>query len=194
MAMRQAFWLDEKFDHEHAPDGRSRFGAEVRRRVEEFSDAWGDIAPVTFTVTAWRLATTLSPGYVRWHRRIQSATCLRSPWDGSLTCEVGLVGPWPAELTWSKAWGRDRGWRDWPQLFGQYVNPSERDLTRSPHLRALLLVEGPIRLDDLPAAPEGPQGEVELSARRAVTVVVRELNELLTPMISQLETPVPSDP
>ena len=35
--------------------------------------------------------------------------------------------------------------RDWPQLFGQYVGPSEQDLTRSPHLRASLLVEAPVR-------------------------------------------------
>lgn len=193
MAVQHAFWLDENFDREHAPDGHSRYGAEVRRRAGEFSDAWGDIAPVAFAVTAWRLATTLSSGYVRWHRRIVSATCLRSRWDGSLTCEVNLVSPWPAELTWTKEWWRDRGWRDWPQLFGQYVPPSEQDLTRSPHLRALLLVEAPVRLDDLPAAPDGPDGELEQTARRAVTVLVRELNELLTPMIGQLEAGVPAD-
>jgi hypothetical protein len=193
MAIQHAFWLDENFDREHAPDGHSRYGAEVRRRAGEFCDAWGDIAPVTFAVTAWRVATTLSPGYVRWHRRIVSATCLRSPWDGSLTCEVNLVSPWPAELTWTKEWWRDRGWRDWPQLFGQYVPPSEQDLTRSPHLRALLLVQAPVRLDDLPAAPDGPDGELEQTARRAVTVLVRELNELLTSMIGQLEAGVPAD-
>lgn len=193
MAIQHAFWLDENFDREHAPDGHSRYGAEVRRRAAEFSDAWGDIAPVTFAVTAWRLATTLSPGYARWHRRIVSALCLRSPWDGSLTCQVTLVSPWPAELTWTKEWWRDRGWRDWPQLFGQYVPPSEQDLTRSPHLRALLVVEAPVRLDDLPAAPDGPDGELEQTARRAVTVLVRELNELLTPMIGQLEAGVPAD-
>lgn len=193
MAEQHAFWLDESFDREHAPDGHSRYGTEVRRRADEFSDVWGDVAPVTFAVTAWRLATTLSPGYVRWHRRIVSATCLRSPWDGSLTCEVTLASPWPAELTWTKEWWRDRGWRDWPQLFGQYVSPSERDLTRSPHLRALLLVEAPVRLDDLPAAPDGPDGALERTARRAVTVLVRELNELLTSMIGQLEAGVPAD-
>jgi hypothetical protein len=194
MVIQQAFWLDESFDREHAPDGRSRYGADVRRRVGEFADAWGDIAPVTFAATAWRLATTLSPGFVRWHRRIVSATCVRSPWDGSLTCQVTIVSRWPAELTWTKEWWRDRGWRDWPQLFGQYVVPSEQDLTRSPHLRALLLVEAPVRLDDLPAAPDGPDGELEQTARRAVTVLVRELNELLTPMIGQLEAGVPADP
>jgi hypothetical protein len=114
------------------------------------------------------------------------------PWDGSLTCEVTLVSPWPGELTWSKEWWRDRGWRDWPQLFGQYVPPSEQDLTRSPHLRAMLLVQAPVPLDDLPAAPDGPNDELEQSARRAISVLVRELDELFTPMIGQLEAGVPA--
>jgi hypothetical protein len=188
----QAFWLDENFDREHAGEGESRYGAEVRRRVSEFSDAWGDIAPVTFAATAWRLATTLSPGFVRWHRRIVSASCLRSEWDGSLTCAVTMVSPWPAELTWTRQWWRDQGWRDWPQLFGQYVPPSEQDLTRSPHLRALLLVEAPVRLDDLPPAPDGPDAHLEQTARRAVTVLVRELNALLTPITSQLDAGAPA--
>jgi hypothetical protein len=193
MAVQRAFWIDESFDREHASSGRSRFGDEVRRRSDEFADAWGDIAPVTFAVTAWRLATTLEPGYVRRHPRIVSATCLRSPWDGGLTGEVTLVSAWPAALTWSRQWGRDRGWRDWPQLFGQYVAPSDQDLTRSPHLRASLLVQAPVRLDDLPPAPEGPGGDVEGAARRAVTVLVRELNELLDQIVDQLETDIPAD-
>jgi hypothetical protein len=78
-------------------------------------------------------------------------------------------------------------------LFGQYVAPSEQDLTRSPHLRASLLVQAPVRLDDLPPAPEGPDGDVEQRARRAVTVLVRELNELLNPIVAQLETDIPAD-
>jgi hypothetical protein len=104
---------------------------------------------------------------VRWHRRIVAAACLCSPWDGSLTCEISLASPWPAELTWTRQWGRDRGWRDWPQLFGQYVPPSEQDLTRSPHLRASLLVQAPVRFDDLPPAPAGPGGEVSRRAQLA---------------------------
>lgn len=194
MAVQQAFWIDGNFDREHASDGRSRYSDEVRRRVDDFADAWGDIAPVTFAAVAWRLATTLRPGYVRWHPRVVSATCLRSSWDGSLTCDVTLVSRWPAELTWSRQWGRDRGWRDWPQLFGQYVAPSERDLTRSPHLRASLRVQAPVRLDDLPPAPEGPDSDdVEQMAHRAVAVLVRELNELLNPIVDQLEADIPAD-
>ena len=190
--MGSVFWLDDSFDREHAPDGTSRYGAEVRRRADEFGGAWGDISPVAFAVVAWRLAVTLSPGYVRWHRRIVSATCVRSEWDGSLIFQGSLVSPWPAELTWTRQWCRDRGWRDWPQLFGQYVPPTDQDLTRSPHLRALLFAEAPVRPDDLPPAPDGPDGALEQSARRAVTVLVRELNELLGPMVDQLDGGVPA--
>lgn len=193
MATQQAFWLDNDYDREHAPHGDSRFGAEVRRRCDEFADSWGDIAPVSFAVTAWRLATTLSPGYVRWHRRILSASCTRSPYDGSLVGEVNVISGWPAELTWSLQWTRDNGWRDWPRVFGQYVSPSERDLTRSPHLRSMLLVEAPLPLTDLPAAPDGPDADLEQTARRAVTVVTRHLNDLLTPMIGQLDAGVPAE-
>lgn len=194
MAIQAAFWLDENFDREHAADGHSRYGDEVRRRVDDFSGIWGDISPVTFAVTAWRVATALSPGYVRWHRRIVSANCLRSPWDGSLIVEANLVSPWPAELTWTREWCRDRGWRGWPELFGQYVPPSEQDLTRSPHLRATLLVQAPIPLDDLPAAPSGPNDELAQTARRALKALIRELNALLTPMIGQLDAGVPAGP
>ena len=192
MATSQAFWIDQDFDREHAPDGISRYGAEVRGQASEFAESWGDISPFTFAATACRLATALRPGYVRWHRRIVSATCLRSPWDGSLTCEVNLVAPWPAELTWTMQWWRDRGWRDWPQLFGQYVPPSEQDLTRSPHLRASLLVQAPVRLDDLPPAPPGPGDEVSRRAQLAVAVVVRELNDLISPVVQQLEAGLPA--
>jgi hypothetical protein len=187
-----AFWIDDDFDREHAPDGISRYAAEVRQHEAEFAAAWGDISPVMFATTAWRLATALAPAYVRWHRRIVSAACLRSPWDGTLICEVSLVSPWPAELTWTRQWWRDRGWRDWPQLFGQYVQPSEQDLTRSPHLRASLLVQAPVRLDDLPPAPDGPGRDVPQRAQLAVTVLVRELNELLSPAVEQLEAGLPA--
>jgi hypothetical protein len=194
MAVKQAFWIDENFDREHASGGRSRYAEEVRRCVDEFADTWGDISPVTFAAVAWRLATALQPGYIRWHPRIVSATCLYSSWDGSLICNVTLVSPWPAQLTWSRQWGRDRAWRDWPQLFGQYVAPSEQDLTRSPHLRASLLVQAPVRLDDLPPAPDGSDGDdLEREAGRAVSVLVRELNELLNPIVDQLETEIPAD-
>lgn len=192
MAVPLAFWLDEGYDREDAPDHISRYGAEVRERTAEFAGTWDDISPVPFTVTAWRVAASLAPPYLRWHRRITAAACLASPWDGSLVCEVSVVAPWPAELSQVRTWCHDRGWRDWPQLFGQYALPSEQDLTRAPHLRASLLVQAPVPLDRLPPAPAGPADDAPGTARRAVAAVVRELNDLLMPMISQLERPMPT--
>ncbi len=86
-----------------------------------------------------------------------TATCDRNPWDGGLAARVTLAAPLPAELTWSRQWWRDRGWRDWPQMFGQFVVPTEQDVARGPYLRATLIVEAPFPLDGLPAAPESAE-------------------------------------
>jgi hypothetical protein len=190
----RVFWLDRGYDRERATGGASRYGDRVRHGAAEFADSYGDIAPVTFACTAWRLGIppALSPGFVRWHRRVISATCRRNAWDGTLVAEVTLVAPWPTALTASRQWWRDRGWRDWPDTFGQFVQPSERDLGRRPHLRASLLVEAPLPLDGLPAAPRGPGDRVEESARRALVVLTRELNELLAPVVDQLESYQPA--
>ncbi|MGC4855424.1 hypothetical protein ACLQ24_19035 [Micromonospora sp. DT4] len=188
----RAFWLDEQFDREHGTDGHGRYEAEVHRRIGEFAETWGDFAPVAFAATAWRVASELSPGLVRWHRRILSATCERSPWDGGMVCAVTVASRWPAELTWSKQWQRDRGWHDWPRLFGQFTTPTEQDRTRRPHLRALLQVDAPLPLDGLPPTPDGPDDHVPAAAHRAVVVLARELNDLLAPVIGQLDSGVPA--
>jgi hypothetical protein len=193
MSEPRAFWLDEQFDREHGTGGQGRYEAEVLRRIDEFAGTWGDFAPVAFAATAWRVASELSPGFVRWHRRILSATCERSPWDGGLVCAVTVASRWPAELTWSKQWQRDRGWHDWPRLFGQFTTPTEQDRTRRPHLRALLEVEAPLPLEGLPPTPDGPDDDVPAAAHRAVVVLARELNDLLAPMIGQLDSGGPAD-
>lgn len=86
----------------------------------------------------------------------------------------------------SRTWWRDRGWLGWQETFGQYVEPTQQDLARIPFLRASLLVEAPVPLDDLPPEPEGPHEEVERRAHRAVTVLARELNALVSPVLDQL--------
>ena len=185
MRSRQAFSIDHEYDRDHG----GRYGALLAAHLDDFTDAYGDIAPVSFACTAWRLATppACDPGYVRWHRRILQARCLRNPWDGGLTAEVTLVSPWPAALTWTREWWRDRGWHGWPEVFGQFTHPSDRDVSRSPHLRGSLLVQAPLPLADLPEAPDGPGEGVAEAADRAVVVLVRQLNELLTPLVRQLE-------
>jgi hypothetical protein len=188
MGEHEAFWVDHDYDRERAAGGSSRYAEHVRRNVAAFDGSWGDIAPVTFACAAWRLATTPSPAYVRWHRRVLSAACDRNPWDGTLTAHVLLVSPLPAELTTSRQWWRDRGWRDWPQTFGQYLEPTDQDLTRNPFLRTALLVDAPIPLGALPPAPAGPSETLAAIAGLAVAALIKELNELLNPIIRQLET------
>ncbi|MFI6783236.1 hypothetical protein [Micromonospora sp. NPDC050276] len=48
-------------------------------------------------------------------------------------------------------------------------------------------------LGDLPPTPGGPDDDVATAARRAVVVLARELNDLLAPMIGQLDAGVPAD-
>ena len=76
MAAPVVFWLDEGYDREHALDRVCRYGAEVRERPAEFAG----ISPVPFAVAAWRLAASLTPAYIRWHRRVTAPACLASPW------------------------------------------------------------------------------------------------------------------
>ncbi|MCG5214763.1 hypothetical protein [Streptosporangium sp. KLBMP 9127] len=184
-----AFWIDHEYDRERARDGISRYGEHLRDNTGDFSDSLGDIAPVAFACTAWRIATSpaLSPGYVRWHRRILTAVCVRNQWDGTLSARVELVSPRPATLTWTPDWQGDREWRDWPQTFGQFLEPSEQDLVKTSYLRAMLLIQTPIPLDGLPEAPQEPLDDLEETARRTVALLVRKLNEAITPIVRQLE-------
>ncbi len=184
--MTQVFWIDHGYDRERATAGTSRYAEHVAGNLDAFADTYGDISPVGFACTAWRLATDLEPGYVRMHRRVLDATCVRNEYDGGLGARVTLVAPWPAQLTANRAWTHDQGWRSWPVVMGQYVQPPARDVSRAPHARATLLVEAPLPLDSLPAAPDDP-AEVVDNAVRAVNVLVRELNTLLAPMVRQLE-------
>jgi hypothetical protein len=178
-------WIDHQYDREHG----DRYATHVRALQTVFSDYWGDISPVGFACTAWRLATLpyLNPGYVRFHRRVLSVDCEPNTWDGSLTAHVQLVSPPPGPLAKTHVWGQDRGWQGWPAVLGQFLAPSPEEVSRFPYVRPLLLIDAPLPLADLPPAPEEPGPELAELAIRAVSVLVRELNELLGPMLAQLE-------
>ncbi|MBT0773694.1 hypothetical protein KIH74_32415 [Kineosporia sp. J2-2] len=179
-------WIDQQYDREHG----ERYAAHVRSLEAAFAEHWGDISPVGFACTAWRLATVphLDPGYVRLHRRALSAECERNTWDGSLTARVRLVSPPPEPLAKTQVWGQDRGWRGWPVVLGQYLRPSAEEVSRFPHLRPELLIDAPLPLTGLPPAPERPGPELADLAVRAVSVLARELNDLLRPVLAALDT------
>ncbi|GAB3283484.1 hypothetical protein [Kineosporia babensis] len=178
-------WIDQQYDRENG----ERYATHVRALEAVFTEHWGDISPVGFACTAWRLAGVpyLDPGYVRFHRRVLSAVCERNEWDGSLTAHVQLVSPAPEGLAKTQVWGQDRGWRGWPAVMGQYLTPSAEEMSRFPHVRPLLLVDLPLPLNDLPPTPEGPGPDLPELAARAVSVLARELSDALGPLIAQLD-------
>lgn len=181
-----AFWVD---DRDRAGSVVGPYADLLHEHVAEFDGIWGDIAPVVFACAAWRLATppVADPGFVRWHQRVLSVRCERNTWDGSLKAHVAIVSPLPAALGTSKTWWRDNGWREWPQIFGQFVEPTEADLAKIPFIRPVLLVDVPLPLDDLPPTPDGPDQRFVQTAQRALLVLVRELNRLVGPVITQVD-------
>jgi hypothetical protein len=194
MGARQAVWIDERYDRAHGAGGSGRYAQRLWANIGEFEGAWGDIAPVRFCCAAWRIAIPpiTDPGFVRWHRRVLSASLLRNSWDGSMIARVALVSPPPAGLTVSRDWWQDRGWQGWPKVLGQVVDPTDQDLAKAPYLRTTVQVDAPVPLERLPAAPETPAGprrpdEVAETAHRALVVLVAELNALLTPIIARLD-------
>jgi hypothetical protein len=174
------FWLDDR---------AGRYAEVLRAHPGEFDGIWGDIAPVEFACAAWRLATPpiSDPGFIRWHRRILGVTCTRNAYDGSLNGRVEIASPLPAQLSRSKAWWRDQDWQEWPEIFGQFVTPSQADLSKIPYVRPVLLVDVPVPLDDLPPTPEAAGPDLAETAHRALLVLVRELDRLVAPLLSQLD-------
>ncbi|RLK58924.1 hypothetical protein [Actinokineospora cianjurensis] len=171
---------------ERLDDGFDRY---VLEREDVLAPLFGEISPVPFACAVWRLAgpPAVDPGYLRRHPRVLSADLDPSGWDGTLTASVSIAAPWPATLAWPRDWSADRGWRDWPTLFGQYVDPTDRDIATVPHLRSTLLVQAPIPFTDLPPAPHSTDAVPE-AARLVLTTLVRELNALLTPLLTRLDT------
>jgi hypothetical protein len=188
------FWLDPRVDPLRlAEDGG--YADVLRRHLVDFDGVWGDIAPVAFACTAWRLAIppAADPGFIRCHHRVLTARCEENTWDGSLTARITVVSPLPSALSVSKAWWHDRGWQEWPQVFGQFVEPAQRDLAKYPFIRPVLHMDVPVPLDNLPATPDGPDDTLAATAQRALSCIVRELNRFLAPVVAQLEgvTPPP---
>lgn len=174
------FWLDDR---------AGRYAGLVREHADAFDGVWGDIAPVEFACVAWRLATPpiADPGFIRCHRRVIGVRCERNTYDGSLNARIEIAAPLPAELSRSKTWWRDQGWQEWPEIFGQFVTPTQADLSKTPFVRPVVLVDVPVPLDDLPPTPEAPDADFPATAHRALLVVIRELDRLVAPLITALD-------
>lgn len=189
-----AFWLDDDYDREYASDGISRFGAYLRDGAfEPWTD---DDQAVEWAMFAWQRATgpVMSPGYVRCHPRVLAAHVERSGWDGSMIASVSLACSWPGQLTATLSRpvslaGRAVYWHDWPaESLGRdarFHEPGEADLAACPYALTTLSLQLTVPSADLPEPP-ATAGTRLGAARRAVAVVVAELNAIIGPALRAL--------
>jgi hypothetical protein len=187
-----AFWVDRGYDREYASDGISRYGAYLRDAAFE---PWTDHdRQVEWAVFAWRRATgpVMSPGYVRYHARVQAAQLERSSWDGSLVADVTLVCAWPEQLTGAlvkavQLGDREAYWQDWPTEcrggdISCYYEPSEADVAARPYMLTTLSLQFTVPSATLPLPP-ATSGALLSAGQRAVAVVMAELNAIVSPLL-----------
>jgi hypothetical protein len=180
-------WIDRDHDRASASDGVSRYGAYLADHAGRF-DPWGEapdgvtLDPVEFAIAAFNVATgpIMSPGYVRWHGRVQDHGATRSEDDGHLVVSVTLAVPSPVRLPWD--------WRGWERDFhDRYLEPDDR----RPVGLARLELRWPVGTDQLPT-PARPRraGVPNLGdAARAVQAVVAAVNATVGPVLADLEAP-----
>jgi hypothetical protein len=180
-------WIDRAYDRDYASNRHGRYAAYLVGHAELFAP-WRDAGaggitqdPVDFAIAAFQVATgpIMSPGYVRWHGRVQGHSAGRSEQDGRLLLSVTLATPAPLRLPWS--------WRGWQQSFldGRYVEPRDDQ----PAGLASLELRWPIGTDQLhPPTPPRVRGVPNLrDAARAVEVLVEHLNATIVPVLADLE-------
>jgi hypothetical protein len=178
-------WVDRDHDRAAASDGVSRYGAYLANHAGLF-DPWGEAPdgitrdPVEFAIAAFRIATgpIMSPGYLRWHGRVQDYDATRSEHDGRLVLSVTLAVPSPVRLPWD--------WRGWQRdLHDHWREPDDR----RPTGLARLELRWPVPTDQLPT-PRRPRraGVPNLpDAARAVAVLVEQANATVGPVLAELE-------
>ena len=170
--------IDDDYDHRHASDGFSRFGAYLAMRLPAVLEDDPDVMidPVRWASFAWATATTpvMSPGYLTWTGPIED---IQVGWDdGYLAVETILRTRLPSSLP---GW---RGW-DWDRE-GNHREPWYGDRT------ALTRVTLRARLVDvrLPAPPEDVlcRTEVVLTAKATIASVATAIDGLLVPALAAL--------
>lgn len=187
-----AFWIDADYDREAASDGRSRFGAYIRKS-SQVAMCWCDDTGASdlerrllFAEAVWETANSpvMSPGYVRCHPRVRKAA-LRDDFE-HLGALVDLAVPRPAPL--ARDWRVGPGWRDWirDELAGEtYFEPKGEEFTR-PFLLTTSRMVFPLVRFQLPALPPS-HAKAAVTARELVEDLVAALNAAVTPVITALE-------
>jgi hypothetical protein len=178
-------WVDRGHDRASASDGVSRYGAYLRDHAPLF-DPWGEAPdgvttdPVEFAIAAFTVATgpIMSPGFVRWHGRVQDHGTSRGEHDGRLLLSVTLAVPSPVRLPWD--------WRGWDRDFhGDWREPDDR----RPVGLCRLELRWPVATEQLPtpSRPKRPGVPSLADATCAVAVLVDQVNATVGPVLAELE-------
>jgi hypothetical protein len=187
-----AFWIDRDYDRENASDGMSRFGAYVRQ-ARFAPAAEGEDTRAALAIFAWTQATgpVMAPGYVREHQRIRRARLTASDWDGkSLLATVDVVMPQPGHLRWMRTDDERGTWQDWPRQRafaggkGAFYEPDADELAGNSYLLTTASIRFTVPSGELPY-PDGRK--LAVAADEAVTILVRELNSIVGPVLARIE-------
>ncbi|MEU4801216.1 hypothetical protein [Actinosynnema sp. NPDC023587] len=179
------FRVDDHYDRDRASDGRSRFGAYLERHARSFRED-GELTddPAEFAAAVFLTAVPpiMSPGYVSVDMRV---TRMGRHWgeDGRCALAFTLVSALPTVLER----GMRREWRTWETVslggVRDWVPPDDNG---RPVALPMLELRVPLPVGDLPS-PRYRDGVPELAtAKRAVVVLVGELNRRLEPVLSGL--------
>jgi hypothetical protein len=184
----QVCWIDRDYDRDAASNRHGRYAAYLVGHARLF-EPWRDagsvgitLDPVDFAVAAFRIATgpIMSPGYVRWHKRVCDYGVALSDHDSSLLLSVTLAAPMPTQLAGCF-------WRSWQRTFfdDRYVEPPD---DRAAALCRLEL-RWPVPADrlPLPTRPRRVGIPDPADATRAVEVLVDQVNTAAGPILGALE-------
>lgn len=172
-------------DYAAASDGRSRYGAYLRLHRQLFEDVDGTFVndPAEFAAAAWRVACRpiMSPGYVRWHPRVQSAKAQRDDVDNLAVVAVVAL-PLPSEL--SELTGSWSGWTRLPgaELWREPIGNDRRVALTTVTLRV------PVLATTFPT-PRYQDGAADVeTAKRAVRALCEVANAELAAIIETVDS------
>lgn len=193
-----AFWENGEYERAQGPGRVPRLDSQIRRcaGIRRCWDGTWDGARmrrVRFAEAAWSAATepAAPPAYVSRHARVASGRVRFNSQDSTLTGVVELVMPWPPRLARDRTWQRGGQWASWPTEVRsgatRYREPEENEIVRNRYLLNLGTLIFPLSLAWLPAAPSGPDQDLSVAAREAVSVIIGAMNTMVAPVIGVLE-------
>jgi hypothetical protein len=187
-----AVWIDHDYDQRHAgPNSKSRYADLVRANAGWFDDAWStDIPAAGAAATAWRIATTAKPGYVRFHRRIFDMLVYATD-EGYLIAKIEIITPQSEALGSFIPDATFWQWHDWPESTWKHYpheTPTDYQVLRTPFLlcSAVLMFPVPVHIPKLGAEPLVGDALVEF-ATEFVSAITTAINDTVSPAIATLE-------